>query len=609
MDEEKGQEQEHFSNDPIVVDANEEIEENDLSESSEEVGFSEGQDRVPGPNTVNALTPKVGMTFKTVDEAYQFYSYYAYRIGFGIAKTCSRRKDGVQHEYTFSCEKSGRPKDKKGLAPKRTRISKKTGCQAKFRVRLNEDGLWHLAFLVLHHNHYCSPNESHRYRSHKMTPFHAMPYDAQRLSEGNYAPEATDLSTARLDSSPGDGRAVDSANGAGQFRLGEGDAEAIAEYLARMQSESPLFFHLMDLDGEGRLKNIFWADTRSRMSYPYFNDVVLLDTSCLSNKNGGVPFASFTGVSHHGSVVFFGGALLCNERPETYAWLFRAWLASMGGLPPRAIITDKSKSIDSAVLEVFPNALHRLCIWQIMKRVPEALAGRSNQKAAKERLHDVVFDSLKPDEFEQNWVAMVNEYKLGDSEWLLSLYEERRRWVPAFVKDTFWAGMSGIQRSDVRAPYFDRFVTSKNSLKQFLPAYEAALQARYNREFQEEHGGEFHAPLPPPPPLISRLSMEEDFSKAYTLNMFQRFQQELQKCVDCTCVLIRKDGAISTYQVKERVKQRTYSYEVLFNEDQVEVQCLCRGFEFGGVLCSHAIVVLKEKDVQRAPPRFFLLYI
>ncbi|CAA6668953.1 unnamed protein product [Spirodela intermedia] len=531
------------------------------------------------------------MTFKTVDEAYQFYSYYAYRIGFGIAKTCSRRKDGVQHEYTFSCEKSGKPKDKKGLTPKRTRISKKTGCQAKFRVRLNEDGLWHLAFLVLHHNHYCSPNESHRYRSHKMTPFHAMPYDGQRLSEGYTPAEAAALSVAQLDSLTGDGHAVDLADGACRFRLREGDAQAIAEYLARMQKESPLFFHLMDLDGEGRLQNIFWADTRSRMSYPYFNDVILLDTSCLSSKNGSIPFASFTGVNHHGSAV-----------PETYAWLFQAWLASMGGLPPRAIITDKSKSIDSAVLGIFPNTLHRLCIGQIMKRIPEALAGRSNQKAAKERLHNIVFDSLKPDEFEENWAAMINEFKLGDSEWLLSLYKERRRWVPTFVKDTFWAGMSGIQRSDIRAPYFDRFVTSKSSLKQFLPAFEAALLARYNKEFQEEHGGEFQAL---PPPLISRLSMEEDFSKAYTLNMFQRFQQELQKCVDCTCILIRKDGAISTYQVKERVKQRTYSYEVLFNEDQVEVQCLCRGFEFGGILCSHAIVVLKEKDVQRAPPRFF----
>ncbi|CAA6675530.1 unnamed protein product [Spirodela intermedia] len=479
------------------------------------------------------------MTFKTVDEAYQFYSYYAYRIGFGIAKTCSRRKDGVQHEYTFSCEK--------------TRISKKTGCQAKFRVRLNEDGLWHLAFLVLHHNHYCSPNESHRYRSHKMTLSMPCPMMARGYQRA--------IPRQRL---------LLECCSAGFINRGRTCWKETLKPLLNILPDAEGEPTLLSSDGfgwEGRLQNIFWADTRSRMSYPYFNDVILLDTSCLSSKNGSIPFASFTGVNHHGSAVFFGGALLCNDSPETYAWLFQAWLASM----------DHEED-------------------------PGALAGRSNQKAAKERLHNIVFDSLKPDEFEENWAAMINEFKLGDSEWLLSLYKERRRWVPTFVKDTFWAGMSGIQRSDIRAPYFDRFVTSKSSLKQFLPAFEAALLASYNKEFQEEHGGEFQAP---PPPLISRLSMEEDFSKAYTLNMFQRFQQELQKCVDCTCILIRKDGAISTYQVKERVKQRTYSYEVLFNEDQVEVQCLCRGFEFGGILCSHAIVVLKEKDVQRAPPRFF----
>ena len=548
----------------------EDIEENSLSESSEEPSFNEGKPTSPNLITINPLTPKVGMTFRTVDEAYEFYCYYACRIGFGVAKTCSRRKDGVQHEYTFSCEKSGKPKDKKGVTPKRTRISKKTGCQAKFRVRINDKGIWNLAFLVLHHNHYCLPDESHHYRSHKLSSFRSLPVVDLKVSEGN------------------------SSNGLGKFWLGDGDVEAFSDFFARMQKEDPLFFQRMDLDSEGRIRNVFWADTRSRMLYPFFNDVVLMDSSCLSYENCSIPFVAFTGVNHHGSTVFFGGALLSEERPETYAWLLKTWLDSMNGLAPKAIVTAKSKSMDSAVLEVLPNSLHRLCVWQIMMKVPETLA-------VKERLYEMVFDSQRVEDFEVKWELMVNEFKLGDDEWLTSLYEERRRWVPAFVKGTFWAGISGINRSAHWIPLFDSFVTSKKTLKQFFAAYEAAIQANYNRELDEdlENRGQIEFSF------ISRLSMEEEFYKIYTLKMFQKFQRELQKCVDCTCVLLRKEGDVSVYLVKERVKQKIYSNEVIFNEDQVEVQCLCGGFEFGGILCAHAVVVLKEKDVQKVPPRCY----
>jgi hypothetical protein len=32
------------------------------------------------------LIPKVGMTFSNVDEAYNFYSQYAYKVGFPLKK-------------------------------------------------------------------------------------------------------------------------------------------------------------------------------------------------------------------------------------------------------------------------------------------------------------------------------------------------------------------------------------------------------------------------------------------------------------------------------------------------------------------------------------------
>lgn len=43
----------------------------------------------------------------------------------------------------------------------------------------------------------------------------------------------------------------------------------------------------------------------------------------------------------------------------------------------------------------------------------------------------------------------MDKYKIHANEWLVGPYDKRRRWVPAFVKDTFWAGMSTTtQRSE-----------------------------------------------------------------------------------------------------------------------------------------------------------------
>lgn len=53
----------------------------------------------------------------------------------------------------------------------------------------------------------------------------------------------------------------------------------------------------MDLDPLGRLKNVFWVDSKSRVSYKYFGDVSF-DTNYTTNKYD-MPLTPFVGVNHH----------------------------------------------------------------------------------------------------------------------------------------------------------------------------------------------------------------------------------------------------------------------------------------------------------------------
>uniref|UniRef100_A0A453AWX4 Protein FAR1-RELATED SEQUENCE n=1 Tax=Aegilops tauschii subsp. strangulata TaxID=200361 RepID=A0A453AWX4_AEGTS len=119
------------------------------------------------------------------------------------------------------------------------------------------------------------------------------------------------------------------------------------------------------------------------------------------------------------------------------------------------------------------------------------------------------------------WVEMINKYDLHENEWLAGLYAEKR-WVPAYVKDTFWAGMSSTQRSESVNAFFDGYVHARTTLKQFVEQYENALRDKVEKEtkavsksFQEEI------------PCITHFDFEKQFQAAYTNAKFQEFQEQL----------------------------------------------------------------------------------
>ncbi|XP_035543227.1 protein FAR-RED ELONGATED HYPOCOTYL 3-like isoform X3 [Juglans regia] len=85
----------------------------------------------------------------------------------------------------------------------------------------------------------------------------------------------------------------------GHLRLGKGDGKALSDYFDRMREMDDGFVFVMDMNDEFRVKNVFWADTRSRVAYEYFGDVITLDTTYLTNRYG-MPFVLFVGVNHHG---------------------------------------------------------------------------------------------------------------------------------------------------------------------------------------------------------------------------------------------------------------------------------------------------------------------
>ena len=74
---------------------------------------------------------------------------------------------------------------------------------------------------------------------------------------------------------------------------------------------------------------------------------------------------------------------------------------------------------------------------------------------------------------------MIGEFELEGNEWSGSLYEDRKFWVPIYMKDTFFAGLSTTQwAKSINSFFFYKYVSKKTSLKKFVEKYKLTLQDR-----------------------------------------------------------------------------------------------------------------------------------
>ncbi|XP_022891745.1 protein FAR-RED ELONGATED HYPOCOTYL 3-like [Olea europaea var. sylvestris] len=126
----------------------------------------------------------------------------------------------------------------------------------------------------------------------------------------------------------------------------------------------------------------------------------------------------------------------------------RTWLQCMHGLSPHEIIIDQDRVMQNAIQIVFPNTRHKWCLWHILK----------------------------------NFAYYVDKSLIFLAIYT-SVYDSQGRWVPCFLKTTFWAGMSITRRSESTNAFFDGYVHSKTSLKQFIEQYERAMWNKVEKKF------------------------------------------------------------------------------------------------------------------------------
>jgi zinc finger SWIM domain-containing protein 3 len=185
-----------------------------------------------------------------------------------------------------------------------------------------------------------------------------------------------------------------------------------------------------------------------------------------------------------------------------------------------------------------------------MKKVSEKLGRHSDYESIKLLLHDVVYDSLSKSEFMEKWGKMIEDCELRDNEWLKGLFDERFRWVPVYLRDTFWAGMSTTQRSESMNSFFDGYVNSKTTLKQFVEQYDNALRDKIEKENHADFCS-FNTLIA----CVSNFGFESQIQKAFTNAKFKEFQHEIASMMYCHTFFERLEGLKSIYSVIESKKK------------------------------------------------------
>ncbi|XP_074283434.1 uncharacterized protein LOC141607983 [Silene latifolia] len=93
----------------------------------------------------------------------------------------------------------------------------------------------------------------------------------------------------------------------------------------------------------------------------------------------------------------------------------------MGDRYPITIITDQCRGIKKAVKGVFGDKTrHRLCMWHIMKKLPDKVGPSISQDTTfLKEINSVVWDvEIIPEDFESKWNSIISSYELCDNKWL-----------------------------------------------------------------------------------------------------------------------------------------------------------------------------------------------
>ncbi|XP_054809814.1 protein FAR1-RELATED SEQUENCE 5-like [Prosopis cineraria] len=554
------------------------------------------------------LEPKIGREFENLDEAWEFWTEYGKRIGFGVRKgtsTKSRADKSIIITYRFLCCKEGlRRKNEKRAYASTHRPETRTNCKARMVVsRVGQK--FRITVIDREHNHPLHTKDTVSLLPCQRNISEAQAYEMDLAEESGLEPRDTfDLMSTYAGGPENLGYTMTDVKTylmcKRKRHMKFGEVGCLLEYFQKQIEENPAFYHKYQLDPDQHITNVFWADARMLIDYAHFGEVVSLDTTYSTNQNHR-PLALFSGFNHHRSVVIFGAALLYDETIESFKWLLETFLDAHIQKKPQTVFTDQDQAMARALCEVLPNTKHCLCSWHLLKNGVKHLGNL--MKDGSHFLTDFkkcMFNYVDVEKFEEAWSQLLSSYNVHENGWLKSTYDIKEKWAWCYVKETCTLGMRSTQISESVNADVKRCTKPKLDIKRFFKRFDKVVAKKRYKEVELEYESRQKIPrmVNQSAPILRQLV------QVYTPTVFDMFQEQwdLQFSVE----LITRDEKESLFVYIAHMIDQEGEWRVEFKPDTHEIFCTCQKFESTGIFCCHALKVYESKDVRVMPDQYIL---
>ncbi|KAL5223888.1 hypothetical protein ABZP36_010527 [Zizania latifolia] len=529
------------------------------------------------------------------EEAYRLYCDYGHHMGFSVRKGKQYYFTGTKTIRTkdYYCSKEGLKDDEQLTEANFNRPETRTNCKAMVRFRVDSEGQWRVIHIVPDHNHeLVRPEEIHLLRSVRTL---SIPKPGVLNAMVNAEIQAMHDNLHMDD----DGTECHGQLSIQNYTLLEPeDSEALVGYFKRRAVEQGMFYWDVQVE-DGQMTNFFWRDGRSRVDYDCFGDVVVFDTSCRTSKYNMI-CAPFVGVNHHCQNVMFGCAFLLDDSSTSYEWLFKSFLESMGGCPPKTIFTVKDETISKAIEGVLPETRHCICQSDIERNLQSNLGTLNASGTFRSMFTKCMRECESEEEFEETWAMMLNECNMQDHQWFTDLYQQRHKWCTALHKDAFDGGISSLDRSDSSYNVLSSIADESTSHSKFIVEFDKMVGSwRTNESLEDIQCNQMS-----PECTVKHNSILQHAAEVYTHKVYKYLEKDLL------------DGSSGTSYQEMQCSETLYRFEfilqrsspkvwiVFLDTSTMELNCSCKKFETKGILCSHAINALGLKNIDRLPERY-----
>ncbi|XP_074298731.1 protein FAR1-RELATED SEQUENCE 5-like [Silene latifolia] len=512
---------------------------NDVPDSPEVVASSE----IHGvPHCSEELKPFVGMKFENLEQGLDFYK----ACGFSPRLDSSKIIQGVTTHKSCVCNKEG---NRQHGGQKRRRAITRVGCPAKIKFKRLPAGEYEVyEFIELHSHAMVTPATMIHLKSfRKLNLVHKkMIMDNSRVNQGPVKTFRMFKEYVRGYKNVG-ASLEDFKNFSRDVKkyIKEYDAEMLIEGFMQKRARCPSFYLLMLMTTKDSLR---------------FSGLIQLQLRTMHSL-------------------------------------------AMGGCYPTTLITDQCLGIKAGVKNVFSgNTTHRFCMWHIMKKLPDKVGSTiyKDTDFLKEISYIVWNEDIEPTEFESSWCSIMEKHDLSGNEWLKSMFEDRKLWIPAYFRDTYMGGLlRTTSRSESENSFFGNFTNPNLSLVQFWIRFQSAMDAQRWKHSKLTADSKNSSPI-----LSTPLSIEKKCAEFYTPPVFYDFQEELKgACYSCIeANKSTKERDVERLFVMDRESKKVYEVDV----DGKTLVCSCKRFQRFGILCRHCVWVFHNKGFDEIPSEYLL---